>query len=490
MESKANLMIKDLHESNGQRWRNTTVSHVQGLVKRDPTILRRKKYGFYPLVRAISWGTDLEIVRWMYHQYKDAIYWEDKDGWNLLHVCARYNYFHLIPFLLYANHKLAEQTNLNGLTPIEIAKEDKDERYKCIEYLSEPQQTIETYKIENALHLEMAPYRMIQSLNEYNNAEKWPKTSLERVRYLVEKQGPTCLAVKNERGSYPLRRAVMYNAKPEVIDYLAIMTEKQGVPALDVRIILGMISNLHESNREQWRMTSMEHIEALVCMSPAVLTEKGGYFNFYPVKYAQQSNASLEVIEYLRERTRNEFRKKHVKAFDIRLMIDGMIDSLHCCDGEKWKITSLDHVKELVVIDVAINELQQKDAAALRRKDTYGLIPIHYAIKFGAELDIVEYFGSAYPDGLQFQDSNRFTLLHHAVNEGHIHMLPYLISSFAEAAEVRNIFGKTPLDLAIENKDAEAIQILADPHGIIKIQEKKIKALRNQLCALGAEPCA
>ena len=82
-------MITGVHESNGERWRNTTISHLQGLVKRDPTVLRRKKYGFFPLVRAISWGANLDTVKWMYEQYKEAVFWEDKDGWCLEQWCSR-----------------------------------------------------------------------------------------------------------------------------------------------------------------------------------------------------------------------------------------------------------------------------------------------------------------------------------------------------------------------------------------------------------------
>jgi ankyrin repeat protein len=490
MNGAGNVMISGLHESNGQRWRNTTISHVQGLVKRDPTVLRREKYGFFPLVRAVSWGANLDIVMWMQEQYKEVVFWEDRDGWNLLHVCARYNYYHLIPFLLYANEKLAKKCNKHGLTPIEVAREDEDERYKCIEYLSDTKDTIETFKIENMLHLDLAPYHMIQALDEYNNSKKWPKTTLERIRYLVDKAGPGCLAKKNEQGSYPLRRAVMYDAKPEVIDYLAEMTEEQGVSAVNVRIMLGMIGHLHESNREQWKMTTLEHIESLVDLSPPTLAEKGGYFNFYPIKYAEQNGGLPEIIDYLTMRTKAELRNGHVKDHDIRLAIDGMVESLHSCSPEKWEATSLDHVKELVVIEVALKGLKKRDAAVLKQKDKYGLIPIHYAVKFGAELDIVEYFAEQYPDGLYFQDQDRFNLLHHAVNEGHNYVLPFLLSSFEEAAELRNKYGKTALDLAIENKNSEAIQILADPHGIIKILEKNIKALRKQIIKLGEDPCA
>ena len=80
---------------------------------------------------------------------------------------------------------------------------------------------------------------------------------------------------------------------------------------------------------------------------------------------------------------------------------------------------------------------------------------MHYAVKFGADLDILEYFVEQYPDGLYFQDQDRFNLLHHAVNEGHNYMLPFLLSSFEKAANLRNKYGKTALDLAIEAPHAQ-----------------------------------
>ena len=141
-------MVASLHESNGQRWRATSLTHVQSLVKQDPTILRRTKYSFYPLCRAVSWGARLEVVRWMWERNKDAVHWVDGDGWTLLHVCAQYNYFHLVPFLLWAHRdeKRNGKTHLNisdiqdktGLTPLDMARLEPTDNAQTIPLLENP----------------------------------------------------------------------------------------------------------------------------------------------------------------------------------------------------------------------------------------------------------------------------------------------------------------------------------------------------------------
>ena len=72
--------------------------------------------------------------------------------------------------------------------------------------LENPISTIEKYEEENGLSMKIDP-AMIAALDEFNNADKWPVSSLEHVRSLVERD-PSVLGRKNEFGWYPLRRAV------------------------------------------------------------------------------------------------------------------------------------------------------------------------------------------------------------------------------------------------------------------------------------------
>ena len=493
-------MVASLHESNGQRWRATSLTHVQSLVKQDPTILRRTKYSFYPLCRAVSWGARLEVVRWMWERNKDAVHWVDGDGWTLLHVCAQYNYFHLVPFLLWAHRdeKRNGKTHLNisdiqdktGLTPLDMARLEPTDNAQTIPLLENPISTIEQYEEENGLSMKIDP-DMIVALDEYNNADKWPVSSLEHVRFLVERD-PGVLGRKNEFGWYPLRRAVVYHAKPEVIKYLAAETLVQGADPVDVRFLLGEVGSLHETSAERWSYTSLEQVKALVSRYPDALIKKGGYFHFYPVRCAEENRGSVEVVTYLKRETKKRMVEHDgVTEHDARMVVDRMLPSLTSSKREEWMNTTLEHFQELVVIDAAIHgsggqgdDAQQSARSVLRRRDRWGCTPMYYAVKYGVGIDIIEWIASVDESTLQFVDKQQWTLLHHAVEEGHNDIIPCLLSNFPAAAKKYNNEGKTPLDLAIANGNEDMMSLLSDPQGIIKLQRDQLRALKKQLDAL------
>ena len=153
--------------------------------------------------------------------------------------------------------------------------------------------------------------------------------------------------------------------------------------------------------------------------------------------------------------------------------------------------TTLEHFQELVVIDATIHgsggqehDAQQSARSVLRRRDRWGCTPMYYAIKYGVRMDIIEWLSSVDESAIQFVDKQQWTLLHHAVEDGHNYIIPFLLSNFPGAAKMFNNEGKTPLDLAFANGNEDMMSLLSDPHGIIKLQRDQMRALQKQLDAL------
>ena len=103
------------------------------------------------------------------------------------------------------------------------------------------------------------------------------------------------------------------------------------------------------------------------------------------------------------------------------------------------------------------------------------MIPLHFAIAGGARLDVVEWICEqmGFDKIKTIKDTYRLgTLLHCVVRCKHNHLIPYLLFTNPKAADIRDLYGFTPIDYAKENNDKKSIDFLSDSKKTIKGYEK------------------
>ena len=130
-----------------------------------------------------------------------------------------------------------------------------------------------------------------------------------------------------------------------------------------------------------------------------------------------------------------------------------MIKSLWDSD-RTWAFTSLRHVENLV----------RRDPGSINRPGgTLQEIPLVYAVRFSASIDIIQWMCTR--KGIQkvkqivdYLHGN--TLLHVAVLGKCSHLLPYLLSIYPEAIKTQNKSKNTPLGLAHLHKNFTCLDIL------------------------------
>jgi serine/threonine protein kinase len=135
------------------------------------------------------------------------------------------------------------------------------------------------------------------------------------------------------------------------------------------------------------------------------------------------------------------------------------IDCLYCDEKEKWLKTELKTVVSL--------HAQNPTAMITPSKKEYqeDYIPIVYAVRYAAQVDIVKYMFEQHPMGIKWRNrKDASTLLHYAAYDDNSSIVPFLLMMYPDACLRKKTNGKTPLELARTYRRTKCIEYLEHPY--------------------------
>ena len=130
-----------------------------------------------------------------------------------------------------------------------------------------------------------------------------------------------------------------------------------------------------------------------------------------------------------------------------------MINSVYDVDEARWAVTSVKHLAYL------LKSSGLTRVKALQKTDKVGYLPIVFAVRNGAKLDVVQFMYEHNIDvSKAWVDSYGWNLLFHAVHKNRPLLVPYLLVMSGESgASMRNKKGQTPLEVAIMFSSEECV---------------------------------
>ena len=172
----------------------------------------------------------------------------------------------------------------------------------------------------------------------------------------------------------------------------------------------------------------------------------------------------------------NSDRKKLIHNYVLVSQISSLYDN-----GNKWKQTTLEHVKQMVLNFNNVNNCDANGTpifdenkfsdGVLEAKDERGRLPLTYAIINGAKLEVVVWIISiiGIKAAVAWRGKISETLLHYAARN-QPHLLPYLLLLFGveSLAIMDDVSDGTPVQWAERGKNKACIEYLADCYKTIE----------------------
>ena len=154
-----------------------------------------------------------------------------------------------------------------------------------------------------------------------------------------------------------------------------------------------------------------------------------------------------------------------------------VVNSVYDVDEKRWAVTSVKHIAYLLKNSGLIR------IEALRKVDKVGYLPIVYAIRNGANLDVIQFMYEHNKEvSKAWVDSYGWNLLFHAVHKNRHLLLPYLLATSEEnGSTVRNKKGQTIVDIAKMFSSDECTAKLKILKRTIDIGKEQMKAYRKKM---------
>ena len=223
------------------------------------------------------------------------------------------------------------------------------------------------------------------------------------------------------------------------------------------------ITQLYQYSPSAWRNTTVEIVEKLDKENPGMLVKRGGDYGYYPLFYAIYYNANISVINYIIKEMVETYQYPEMYRANLKQnMIHSLYESTHC-----WKYSTIKHIQLIVNQDVEV----------LTRKNMFGTIPLYFAVKNGATIEVlvwlceqtgIDVVRKWRSDGWgEVRSHTEATFLHLAAWYNHPHMIPYLLSIFPEAVDLKSNYRFTPLAWAKKWNFQTIIDLLINPQATV-----------------------
>jgi hypothetical protein len=112
---------------------------------------------------------------------------------------------------------------------------------------------------------------------------------------------------------------------------------------------------------------------------------------------------------------------------------------------------------------------------AVKEKDSFGSVPLHYASENNAPLDVIQWLVEMWPDAVREKDSDGCLPLHRACTaNAPLDVIQLLVDTWPDSVNEHNIEGSLPVHLAYSvNAPVDVIQLLVElwPRSIHPVNE-------------------
>ena len=468
------MPISNLWDTTPDAWYWSDVSIVIKLLSRHTRniLTRRGPFHAIPIYYAIRYSASLEIVQYLgsqmgLQQMRDWRGYKLNDM-TLLHIAVIYRQPKLIPYLLYCTygHENPEFPRNNMRNPKSYAKKLK--HFKCLKLLNDPTKTIAEYKDDPTKSIDNYTF-MKKIATLWDNSSAWAFTDLKHVKALYDSGIKTIRHVnllQIESGDYicmPVLYAISWGVPADVVEWMCVCTGLEYVE--DLRSPWNEYNPLHLAI-----FGNHSHlIPYLLSIMPGarhIKSKKDGKFGsgkgMTPIEYARRLRYSkcLSLMMKLDKKyERNKDKPKIVMINDF-------------CDDSNWPQTTLKHCKAML----------RKDPVALTRAGgSLRALPILYAIRFKARLDVVKFIcmGMGIDKVKTWRGTYDWTLLHLVTFNDSIAILPYILSLNPDAINIKDDQRFKPIDIARRYNHHVCAQLLKYPDKTI--ENYKIMAANVEL---------
>ena len=341
-------MITHLHDWSSERWGNTSLRHVQSLMKLDPYALGSVggKHGRLPVYYAYNCAANLDVKYYMVNQMvkkfdyankKDAEgkamaqHLHDHFGWK---VTTPEFLLNLIQETYDADEKciaLLQEGGAKQYTPLKYAIENHATKRTIDCILKE---TVirhrETMKSEEEV---LEKTIMIKNLWESKYKSGWPHTTVRHVRNLMRQNKGSLLQQGGQAQRLPLYYAVKHGCKMNVKEF--ILTEMVSSGKFETKYAAMetiMIEDLWDSFG--WRETSIDRVKNLVLFNKMGLIvdrhgNEGDHECMLPIYFAVSGGAKLDVVEWICEQIGVERVKRLREPYSLGNLLHSAVRGNH-----------------------------------------------------------------------------------------------------------------------------------------------------------------
>ena len=286
---------------------------------------------------------------------------------------------------------------------------------------------------------------MISELHESGYRGKlWRHTTLKHVKALYSKNPNILRKSGGAFGDLPIVKAIIGCAKLDVVKW--IYEKTNGDDKYISTWVNGNGQNLlHISANGDFKLHNSAHLISYLIFKQPYACESKDKFGKIPLDYAKENENNIaidlmlfpqETIRRYVERNEYIFKAKEIKESMIGTLYESLtFNKLRC--QNRWLNTTLEVVKKYCDEYPGI-------LITLGGKDNQ--YPIYYAVCAGASMKIVRYIGERTGSDKVKRITGWCgrTLLHIAVFNNYIHLVPYLLELYPEAVNVEDAWGRTP----------------------------------------------
>ena len=395
-----NWWEEDHHGNN--KWLNTSVKTINQIHQQNSAYVKTKdrQYARLPLHRAIIGDATKDVIFTIYELYPNALKHQEKNGYLPIHWAAEKNRIDIIPFLYnkFPTGILVEDIVTN--TPIDLAlRFDKMEAYNMFEnYLNSMITKDNTKEIER-----VKQKRILENRMKLKNAS-WK----EKKMFSAEAQDEAKkAAVEIEREKARRSKSPILRPKSKS---RSRSRSKSPTPASNDNTDLGTTTTAAAGTRKR--------------------------------------KSKKEILAKKQKKREERLRLQTLKISNKarRIIEKYQINQLYCNTFSEEFAQKSRWVKTTVNTIIRLNNDNPDD---VHKPNSYGLLPINYAVQNNAPIDVIEKLYELNPYSIRHRDNNGEILLHDAArNNVSADILTFLTDKYPEGMTIQNKQECTALDLA------------------------------------------
>jgi ankyrin repeat protein len=423
-----NWWERDHHGNN--KWKNTTVKTINLIHQENSAYVKTKdrQYARLPLHRAIIGNAAKEVIFTIYELYPTAIKHHENNGYLPMHWAAEKNRVDIIPYLYnkFPVSILKEDKVTN--TPLDLAlRFEKIEAYYLFEEYLNSMIVDNTAEIEKEKQKQILASRMALTKHNWKEKNAFSVEAQDAAKKAaVEKQKAKNLQSKSSSKS----RSKSRSKSPTQADTPShnMKTQERSSKALSPKHMRNSRQKLSgEQQKEEEERFRMEKLD--------------------------NSNRARRIIE------KYQINHLYCNTFSEEFV-----------PKSRWVNTSVN----------TVIRLNKYNPEAVHKPNSYGLLPLNYAVQNNARVDVVKKMYDFNPYAIKHKDNNGEVVLHDAArNNVSADIIMFLTDSYPEAMTIQSKDGNTPLDLAKKGSYKNKNKCKAAEKLLLKI-ERDMKMTNEQ----------